>query len=65
MSAWPGVTREMLDRGRIAREAAARTAMVDWLAAVMAGSQAKAHARGRVRRAVRELGHTPAMGRMR
>ena len=64
MSAWPGVTREMLDRGRVAREADARAAMVDWMAAVMAGSQAKAQARGRVRRAVRELGHTPAMGRV-
>ena len=62
MSAWPGVTREMLDRGR---EADARAAMVDWVAAVMAGSQAKVYARGRVRRTVRELGHTPAMGRVR
>ena len=64
MNAWPGITKEMWDRSRMSREAATRAAMVDWLAAVMADSQAKAHARGRVRRAVRDLGYTPAMGRV-
>ena len=44
-------------------EAEARSAMADWLAAVQAGSEAKGRERRRVRRAIRELGHTPHMGR--
>ena len=44
-------------------EAEARSAMADWLAAVMASSEAKGRERRRVRQAIRELGHTPYMGR--